>query len=83
MCWNRIRDGSGACKERCVTKAACLSNHSPLLFAKEAAEERYIHELKDEEDAFVSYLKLKGKALVLRILNAVVFPRVDVTYSDK
>lgn len=64
MWWNRIGAGSGACKGRCVTKAACLSNHSPL-FAKEVTEEQYIHELKDEGDAFVSFLKLKGKALVL------------------
>ncbi len=26
MWWNRIGDGSGACKGRCVTKAVCLSN---------------------------------------------------------
>lgn len=72
MWWNRISDGSGACKGRCATKAACLSDHSPLLFAEQAAEERDIHELEDEGDAFVSDLKLKGKALVLRILNAAV-----------
>lgn len=64
MWWNRIGDGFRACKGRCVTKAACLSYHSPL-FAEEVAEEQYIHELKDEGDTFISFLKLKGKALVL------------------
>lgn len=64
MWWNRIGGGSRACQGSCVTKAAFLSNHSPL-FAKEVAEEQYIHELKDEGDTFISFLKLKGKALVL------------------